>query len=76
MTIRVETTHASYVIDRELNRWMRISAAYPRPDDSSWISGGFTIGAVGDSCFAHFAERPDGSLGRYTSPVMSIEEYA
>lgn len=73
MTFGVKTKNASYIVDRERNRWMRISSATPRPDDGEWVEGGFTVGEVGQSCFAHFKNHPDGALGRRTSRVVSID---
>lgn len=73
MSILVKTTNASYSIDRENNRWLRISRTHPRMDDGEWVQGGFTLGEVGQSCFAHFVDHPDGALGRHTSRVVSVE---
>lgn len=74
MTYRVKTKNASYVVDTDGERWMRISARDPRADDGSWVEGGFTRGEIGEACFAHFANHPDGARGREKSPVISIEE--
>ena len=74
MSYRVKTKNASYIVDPVENRWMRISATDPRFDDGEWVEGGFTRGEVGEACFAHFANHPDGATGRRTSTVLSIHE--
>lgn len=68
MTFRIKTNNASYVVDRDGFRWMRISATHPRPDDGEWVTGGFTLNGVGHSAITHL---PDGRA-RLTSPVIEV----
>lgn len=74
MSIRVDTKHAYYIVDREKGRWCRVSETYPRGDDGEWINGGFTLAEVGGRAFAHFSHKPNGGTGRWTSPITSITE--
>ena len=70
----VTTLNARYVVDRESNYWMRESDSNPKYNDGEWISGGFTLGEVGEGCFAHYDKDPRGALGRWTSRVVYVEE--
>jgi len=75
MTIlKVVTRNAVYRVDRDNNRWKRTASTHPRHDDYQWVDGGFTLGEIGERCFAHFDNHPDQATGRWTSSVVSIEE--
>lgn len=73
--LEVITTGAKYLVDRTNTRWMRLPFEDIHPGDGEWIDGGFTLGEVGESCYAHFArQRRDGALGRRTSRLVSVVE--
>lgn len=70
--IRVKTRNATYVVDRENKRWMRLSDFDMHEFDSEWVSGAFTIGGIGTASYAQFDNHPGGALGRWTSTVVDV----
>ena len=70
--LAVETKNATYWVDRAKGQWMRTTDSHPKEFDGFWVEGGFTLGEVGESCFAHFADFRGGAPGRATSRVVSI----
>lgn len=70
--IQVRTKNAKYIVDRENNRWMRLSDFSMHEFDNEWVNGGFTLGGVGSRAYAHFERHPNEALGRWTSTVIEI----
>lgn len=69
---RVITKKSTYLVDRDNNRWMRLSDFDLHRMDGEWVKGGFTLGGVEGHCFAHFEDDPLGATGRWTSSVVEI----
>lgn len=74
--LKVTTKGATYLVDHDNYRWMRTQATTPSSDDNKWVAGGFTLGEVGQGCFAHFADHPEGPAGRWTSRVVAVSSIA
>lgn len=70
--IKVRTRNATYLIDRDNFRWMRLSDFDLHEFDNTWVKGGFTLGEIGSFGFAHFADHPEEISGRYTSTITDI----